>query len=156
MLAAPPIIRPSKAMRTDETARKFYTLHHTRNTAFCIPGSRDERTAMVSFNRITDIMTVGTLIESHVNRFNEWPELDFKQNINVYSGQIAEELKFLIVNEWSLEELRILCAASYLDLLHIDKLKPTSAGYTISGNRYIFNANQEFYAEVLKHLYDKE
>jgi len=101
-------------------------------------------------------MTVGTLIESHVNRFNEWPELDFKQNINVYSGQIAEELKFLIVNEWSLEELRILCAASYLDLLHIDKLKPTSAGYTISGNRYIFNASQDFYAEVLTHLYDKE
>lgn len=155
MLASPPV-RPSKMGRTDETARKFYTLHHTKNTAFCIPGAREERTAMVSFNRIQDVMTLGTLIESHVNRFNEWPEIDFKQNINVYSGQISEQLKFLTVNEWSLEQLRILCAASYLDLLHIDKLRESSTGYTISGSRYMFNANQEFYAEVLKHLHEKE
>jgi len=157
MLVAPPPILP-KLSSTDETARKFYTLHHRANTAFCIP-NRKQKMAILSFDKLNDVHIMGHMIESHVNRLQEWPEVDEDENMKIYVGSklpLEDELKMLSVIEWSMDELKLLCASSYLDLLHVQKLLKTDAGYAIAGNRYIFEGNQMFYATILNQLYEKE
>jgi len=157
MLVAPPPILP-KISTTDETSRKFYTLHHRVNTAFCIP-NRKQKMAILSFDKLNDVHVMGHMIESHVNRLREWPEVDEDENMKIFVGSqlpLEDELRMLSVIEWSMDELKLLCASSYLDLLHVEKLHKTDTGYAIAGNRYIFEGNQLFYATILNQLYEKE
>lgn len=156
MLAAAPPILPK--ISTDETARKFYTLHHRSNTAFCIP-NRTQKMAILSFDKLNDVHVMGHMIESHVKRLNEWPEVDEDENMKIFVGSqlpLEQELDLLSVIEWSMDELKLLCASSYLDLLHVEKLLKTPAGYSIAGNRYIFEGNHLFYSTILNQLYEKE
>ena len=142
MLLAPPPTLPK--ISTDETARKFYTLHHRTNTAFCIP-HRTQKMAVLSFGRLNDVHIMGHMIENHVKRLGEWPEVGEDESMNMLS-----------VIEWDMEEIKFLCASSYLDLLHVEKLIKTRDGYGISGNRYMFEGNQLFYTTILNQLYEKE
>lgn len=157
MLLAPPPTLPK--ISTDETARKFYTLHHRTNTAFCIP-HRTQKMAVLSFGRLNDVHIMGHMIENHVKRLGEWPEVGEDESMNIFSGgndlKIEEELDMLSVIEWDMEEIKFLCASSYLDLLHVEKLIKTRDGYGISGNRYMFEGNQLFYTTILNQLYEKE
>lgn len=103
---------------------------------------------------------MGHMIENHVKRLGEWPEVGEDESMNIFSGgndlKIEEELDMLSVIEWDMEEIKFLCASSYLDLLYVEKLIKTKAGYGISGNRYMFEGNQLFYTTILNQLYEKE
>ena len=154
LLALPPTL---PKISTDETARKFYTLHHRTNTAFCIP-HRIQKMAVLSFGRRKDVHIMGHMIENHVKRLGEWPEIGEDESMTIFSGNnlsIEDELDILSVIEWDIEEIKLLCASSYLDLLHVEKLIKTKSGYGISGNRYMFEGNQMFYATILNQLYAK-
>jgi hypothetical protein len=110
-------------------------------------------------HKLDDVHVMGHMIESHVNRLREWPEVDEDENMRIFVGNqlpLEDELKMLSVIEWSMDELKLLCASSYLDLLHVENLRKTDAGYGISGNRYIFEGNQLFYTTILNQLYEKE
>jgi hypothetical protein len=158
MLAAPPAKPIIRHMTTDETARKYFTLRHRPNTAFCIP-NRTQKMAILSFDRLDDIHILGHMIESHVKRFNEWPEVDDDENMKIYVGQnipVENELEMLSVVQWEENELKLLCATSYLDLLHIEDLKETPTGFSVKGRRYIFEGNHSFYSTILNDLYAKE
>jgi hypothetical protein len=102
---------------------------------------------------------MGHMIENHVKRLGEWPEVGEDESMNIFSGNnlpIENELDMLTVIEWSMDEIKLLCASNYLDLLYVEKLIKTKDGYGISGNRYMFEGTQLFYTTILNQLYEKE
>jgi len=156
MLTALPPTRPvTRLPQTNQRRVKMYTLHESMNNALAMRAVRsNDKTAVIAFTRESDVLTMGTMLETHYRTYREWPDLVIDNSIKIYSGNKSTELQFLQTAEWAPETLSDLCCSHYMDILQIDELTETSSGYTIKGSRLMLEGSHEMYIQACRNMYN--
>jgi hypothetical protein len=152
MATATPPVRPRVMLPTDQTGRKYYTIHSNRNNAFTLKLNEDVRTAIVGFVKIDDAVRVGNMIETYYIEKKEWPDLYGAQDLMLPEGRL-EGLSHIFVQQWEFDELKLTCTSNFLDFISVEKLTPRNSSYSLSGDVFTFDASPEFYRERISELY---
>jgi hypothetical protein len=152
MATATPPVRPRVQFQTDQTSRKYYTIHSNRNNAFTLKLNEDSRTAIVGFAKMEDAFRVGNMIETYYIEKKEWPDLYGSVELILPEGRLSG-LAHIFIEQWEFDELKITCTSNFLDFISVEKLTPESNKYGLSGDMYIFQAPDDFYRATLAELY---
>lgn len=153
MLTVPPPVKPFKRLETNQRPLKLYTLHENPNNILALRAELDgDKTATVAFTRPEDVMRMGTMLENHYRAYKEWPDMILDTSIKIYSANPLTDLAMLYTVEWSFEELSMLCAGHYMDILHIDALIENKNGFNIRGNRLKLQASPDFYINACNRM----
>jgi hypothetical protein len=157
MLTVPPVTKPPRLAPTNQKSNRLYTIHEKFNNALALRAVRDtDKTAMIAFRQYNDVVTMAHMLESHYKTYREWPDLLMDTSIKIYTGPNDSidpaKLDILTVTEWSPDEINMIAAASYMDILQIEKLVQTSKGYNIKGSRLVLTGTHDFYIAVCKKL----
>ncbi len=165
MIATPTKPPVTTVPKTGRTAKKYYTLHNFPNTVMAVKlnGYENLNTSVVSFINNNDAIFVGKMIENHRARTRDWPVFNFEdlQEDNTFRLiNYAENDQILsgnmYVQEWNeIDDLKLYCVSHFLDLITLNRLKTGKEGFNLNGNMFKFEADQEFYTQRLKYLYDK-
>lgn len=166
MLATPPAKPPGfRSPKTGRTNKKYYTIHNFPNTLMAIKLFEHEHMnfCAVSFSNERDALFIGNVIQNHVSKVKEYPIFNFADNqtdnafrVMNYTGPSDVLTGNMHLQEWNeIDDLKLYCAAHFLDLITLNRIVPTKDGFSFKGNTYKFEGTQEFYTQRLEDLYEK-
>ena len=152
---APPVT-PLHRLPTAQTSRKYYTLHSNKNNAFTLRLNDDVRTAIVGFKEVDDAVAMGNMMETHYIHYKEWPDTFEPGNLILPAGRM-DDLVHIFIRVWAFDDLKYECTSNFLDLISIDSLAPNkSTAYSLNGNFYKFTADDDFYRNRIRELYEMD
>ena len=162
-MLATPVKPPSNVtIKTNKLPKKYYTIHNYPNSIMAIKlkGYDHLKTSVVSFRTIDDAALVGAMIENHRHMTKEWPIFNFEDlqddNMLRMTNMLAQKNDFngnMYVNEWDeLDNLKLYCVSNFLDLINLNTLVRTSEGFSMQGNVYRFEADNDLYIQRFKQL----
>lgn len=152
LLTAPPI-KPVAKSRTNQLPRTYFTIHTHPNDAFTLNMSDKTRTSIVGFREIDDAIYVGRMIETHFIRHKEWPDTRSVGTLVLPLAQVGDVLRYVYVQKWEFDELKVECTRNFLDFISVDALVDTKKGYSFSGQAYRFDADWDYYRARIGELY---
>lgn len=154
MTTVAPPAPPRVQLPTAQTQRRYYTLHSNRNNAFTLKLNDDARTAIVGFRDVDDALIMGNMMETHYVHYKEWPNTQTPGNLVLPSGRL-KELVHLFIRVWAFDDLRYECTSNFLDLISVESIGSTkSAAYSLNGDFYKFSADDDFYRNRIRELYE--
>lgn len=151
MLTAAPPARPQSAARTNQKARKYYTIHSNLNNAFTLRLNEDVRTAVVGFRDLDDAVLIGTMIETHFVEKKEWPDTTRTGTLVLPEGRLAN-LVHIFIRQWDFDDLKLECTKNILDMISVDEIARKSTSYSFEGSLFKFEATPEFYMKRFNEL----
>jgi len=155
------LTRPPKLPRTEVRSQRVYTLHSSPNNVFAWNlDNENAKTATVVFKRQHDAVFMAKLIEEHVVREKEWPNVSVVNNVFSLYGNGSPtnpyETEIIEVRAWEIEQLRIFCVTAYLDMVALNSVEKLLDGFKLSGEVLSLSVPSEYYVERLKFLYNLE
>jgi len=66
---------------------------------------------------------------------------------------ILEPLSFIILQENTLDNLSLICASKYMDILEVKRMVSSQNGFTLTGNRMRIDAKHDFYVNVFNKMF---
>jgi hypothetical protein len=149
MATATPPVRPKLSARTNQSNRKYWTLHTgVNNILACRP--KDSISSVVAFRNLDEAVMIGSMIETHLMRHKEWP--DFESEILMLPTSRVEELQNIFLQKWEFDDLKLICTQNMLDMISVEEINKRASSYTFTGNQYKFNAPLEFYQNRFNEL----
>ena len=150
-----PPTKPRKLMETNQRPKTHYTIHSKPNDVFTIRPSHKSQTAIVGFHKFDDAMFIGKMIETYYIRQKELPDTkEVGSLILPSSDQEYDVLHYVYIQEWSFDDIKLLCTRNILDLVSVQNIRKSKGGdYSFSGSVYTFEAPLEFYQERFNELY---
>ena len=153
MLTVPPPVKPAVRIQTNQKPLKMYTLHETFNNMLALRAKRDnDKTATIAFTRKEDVLRMGTILENHYLTYKEWPDMVIDESIKIFSLNAYPDIKWLHTAEWTAEELTMLCAGHYMDIMQIDELIEHESGFRIKGARLRLSGSHDYYIAVCNRM----
>ncbi len=150
---APPA-PPRVQLPTAQTKRKYYTIHSNNNNAFALKLNENVRTAIVGFKDVDDAVQIGSMIETHFLRYKEWPDIQSPGNL-VLPAPAVSNLANIFIRVWMFDDLKLECTNNFLDLISVDSiLSPKFAVHSLNGDFFTFTADDDFYRNRIRELYD--
>lgn len=153
------LTRPPPKVAIGGGNRKVYTLHSSPNNVFAWNLQNDSmKTATVVFKRRADAAFMAEMIERHVLREKEWPDVSIADNVfSLYgsgSSSIAFQEDLIEIKSWDLEDLRVFCVTSYLDMISLSSIDKDDGVFRLNGELLSLNVPFEFYVQRLGYLYE--
>lgn len=148
-IVAPPRGPVTRTIPTRRGGKFRWTIHTHPNHAFTVRFKEESSTAIVGFKHVDHALIIGKMIETYYIRQKEWPDT---------SGQLVlpapheGDLNFLFLRKWDLADLQVECTKNFLNMVSVDDLKPTNAGFNFDGKLMSFDAPVEFYVARLEEL----
>jgi hypothetical protein len=116
------------------------------------------KTATVVFKRQQDAVFMAKMIEEHVVRENEWPNVSVVNNVfSLYgngSSKNSVDPEIIEVRSWDTEQLRIFCVTAYLDIVSLNSVEKIGDGFRLNGELMTLSVPIEFYVDRLAVLYE--
>lgn len=155
-LATAPPAKPQTRAKTGRRSQKYYTIHTQPNDAFTLRVAETARTSVVGFRDWDDALFIGKMMETHFMRQKEWPDTRSVGSLILPSSQVGDVLRYLYIQQWDFDELKLTCTKNFLDMISVDGIvkKKANAGYTFSGNLFKFEAPREFYIQRLDEIFE--
>lgn len=151
LVIAPPA-RPRSQPKTNQSNKKYFTIHSKPNNAFTLRVTEQARTAIVGFNSIDDAFFVSQMIETYFVHQKEWPETNKVGPLILPNSQVGDVLQYVYIQQWNFDDLKILCTKNILDMISVETIQIRKTGYSFTGNSYSFTAPIEFYKERFTEL----
>ena len=154
-LVATPPVKPRSASKTNRKNRHYYTLHTTGNDAFTLRINDQARTSIVGFREWDDAIFIGKMLETYFTDQREWPVTYEIGTLILPEARSGDVLRYLYIQEWNFDELKVTCTKNFLDMISIDDIikKKAQGGYTFVGSSYMFEADLDFYRERLDEIH---
>lgn len=149
-LIAPPV-KPVGPVVTDQTSRRYFTLHTGPNTAFTLRTSEEDRTSIVGFIRRSDAYYVSQMLETKFLHEKEWLTNHGGTNLILPSPSVRD-LSLVAIHEWDFDDLKILCTSNFMDMISVDEIVSNDDNHVFSGHKLKFEAPLEFYQVRLENL----
>ena len=156
-ITLPPPVKPRSKFKTNQKNQKYYTLHTCPNDAFTLRANDQARTSIVGFRDWDNAMFVGKMLETYFVSQMEWPTTYEVGSIILPNSQTPEDvLRFLYIQQWDVDELKMTCTKNFLDLISIDEIvkKKGHGGYVFAGNATTFEADWDFYRQRLDEIHE--
>lgn len=152
------LTRPPPKPTVGTGSRKVYTLHSSPNNVFAWNLDNElMKTATVVFKRRTDATFMAEMIEKHVVRQKEWPNVSIVDNVfSLYgSGSPTEtyENNIIVIKSWNLDDLRIFCVNAYLDMITLNSIDRDDNVFRLNGELFALSVPIEFYVDRLNFKY---
>jgi hypothetical protein len=117
------------------------------------------KTATVVFKRQQDAVFMAKMIEEHVVREKEWPNVSVVNNVfslygNGSSNNNSVDPEIIEVRSWDTEQLRIFCVTAYLDIVSLNSVEKIRDGFKLNGELVTLSVPIEFYIDRLAVLYE--
>jgi hypothetical protein len=116
------------------------------------------KTATVVFKRRADAAFMAEMIERHVLREKEWPDVSIADNVfSLYgsgSSSIAFQEDLIEIKSWDLEDLRVFCVTAYLDMISLSSIDKDDGVFRLNGELLSLNVPIEFYVQRLGYLFE--
>jgi len=154
------LTRPPKLPKQKERSQRVYTLHSSPNNVFAWRLDNERmKTATVVFKRQQDAVFMAKMIEEHVVREKEWPNVSVVNNVfslygNGSSNNNSVDPEIIEVRSWDTEQLRIFCVTAYLDIVSLNSVEKISDGFKLNGELITLSVPIEFYIDRLAVLYE--
>jgi hypothetical protein len=115
------------------------------------------KTATVVFKRRSDAAFMAEMIEKHVIRQKEWPNVSIVDNVfSLYgSGTPTTEYEndLIEIRSWDLDDLRIFCVTAYLDMISLSSIDRNDGVFKLNGELLSLTVPIEFYIDRLNLMY---
>jgi hypothetical protein len=115
------------------------------------------KTATVVFKRRSDAAFMAEMIEKHVLRQKEWPNVSIVDNVfSLYgSGTPTTEYEndLIEIRSWDLDDLRIFCVTAYLDMISLSSIDRDDGVFKLNGELLSLTVPIEFYIDRLNLMY---
>jgi len=153
------LTRPPNFQKQKERSQRVYTLHSSPNNVFAWRLDNERmKTATVVFKRQQDAVFMAKMIEEHVVRENEWPNVSVVNNVfSLYgngSSKNSVDPEIIEVRSWDTEQLRIFCVTAYLDIVSLNSVEKIGDGFRLNGELMTLSVPIEFYVDRLAVLYE--
>lgn len=153
------LTRPPRLPRTEVRSQRVYTLHSSSNNIFAWNLDNEHmKTATVVFRRQQDAVFMANIIEEHVVREKEWPNVSVVNNVfSIYGNNSTNKLVepgIIEVRPWEVEQLHVFCVTAYLDIVALNSVDKIRDGFKLNGELLSLSVPNEFYVERLGYLYD--
>ena len=148
---------PPPQIATAQESQRVYTLHSGPNKIFAWRLDNERvKTATVVFKRQEDALFMAHMIEKHVTREKEWPEVSVMDNIfKLYGNDPAEvENNIIDIKTWDFDSLCIFCVRSYLDIVTLNSLTKQNDGFKLTGDVISLSVPIEFYVDRVRSMYE--
>ena len=156
-ITLPPPVKPRPKFRTNQKSQKYYTLHTCPNDAFTLRANDKSRTSIVGFKDWDNAIFVGKMLESYFISEMEWPETYNVGSLILPNSQAQDDiLRFLYIQQWEFDDLKLICTKNFLDMISIDDIvkRKAQSGYVFAGNAYKFEADWDFYRARLNEIHE--
>jgi hypothetical protein len=156
-ITVPPPVKPRRASKTNQTNRKYYTLHTNKNDAFTLRVNEKARTSIVGFTDWDNAMFVGKMLETYFVSQMEWPMTYEVGALILPSAQgPTDVLHHLYIQQWEFDELQLTCTRNFLDMISIDEIVKRKAhgGYVFAGSAFTFDTDTDFYRQRLDEIWE--
>lgn len=152
------LTRPPPILTVGAGSRKVYTLHSSPNNVFAWNLDNElMKTATVVFKRRSDAAFMAEMIEKHVIRQKEWPNVSIVDNVfSLYgSGTPTTEYEndLIEIRSWDLDDLRIFCVTAYLDMISLSSIDRDDGVFKLNGELLSLTVPIEFYIDRLNLMY---
>jgi hypothetical protein len=115
------------------------------------------KTATVVFKRRSDAAFMAEMIEKHVIRQKEWPNVSIVDNVFSLYGSgtptTAYENDLIEIKSWDLDDLRIFCVTAYLDMISLSSIDRNDGVFKLNGELLSLTVPIEFYVDRLNLMY---
>lgn len=153
------LTRPPPKVAIGGGSRKVYTLHSSPNNVFAWNLENDRmKTATVVFKRRADAAFMAEMIERHVIREKEWPNVALADNVFSLYGSGASSITYqedlIEIKSWDLEDLRVFCVTAYLDMISLSSIDKDEGVFRLNGELLSLTVPFEFYVQRLGYLYE--
>lgn len=149
---APPI-KPRPYLPTAQTNRKFYTLHSNNNNAFTLKLNENVKTAIVGFVDVEDAVKIGAMIETHYIQYKEWPDMGLASSLMLPTSRL-EGLAHIFIRVWAFDDLKFECTNNFLDMISVEGISDKPDSHMFNGDFYRFVADDDFYRNRIRELYE--
>lgn len=156
-ITLPPPVKPRSAPRTNQKSRKYYTLHTGINDAFTLRVNEKARTSIVGFTDWDNAMFVGKMLESYFVSQMEWPMTYEVGSLILPNSHVPDDvLRFLYIQQWDFDDLKLTCTKNFLDMISIGDIikKKGQGGYVFTGSAFKFEADWDFYRARLDEIHE--
>jgi hypothetical protein len=152
------LTRPPPKLTVGAGSRKVYTLHSSPNNVFAWNLDNElMKTATVVFKRRSDAAFMAEMIEKHVLRQREWPNVSVVDNVFSLYGSgtptVSYENNLIEIKSWELEDLRIFCVTAYLDMISLSSIDKNDEIFRLNGELLSLTIPIEFYVDRLNSMY---
>ena len=152
------LTRPPPKLAIGAGSRKVYTLHSSPNNVFAWNVNNDQmKTATVVFKRRADAAFMAEMIEKHVVRQKEWPDVSIADNVfSLYGSGTATvpyDHDLIEIKSWDMEDLRVFCVTAYLDMISLNSIVRDDSVFRLNGELLSLNVPLEFYIDKLNVKY---
>ena len=151
MATATPPVRPKLVTLTNQSNRKYWTLHSGINNVWATR-PKDAISAVVAFRNLDEAVAIGAMIETHFLHHKEWPE--FSEESLILPNARVEDLRNIFLQKWEFDDLKLICTRNMLDMISVEEINKRQNSYTFTGNQYKFSAPLEFYQNRFNELLD--
>lgn len=156
-ITLPPPVKPRVKFKTNQKSPKYYTLHTCPNDAFTLRVNEQSRTSIVGFRDWDNAMFVGKMLETYFISQMEWPMTYEVGSLILPNSQVPDDvLRFLYIQQWELDDLKLTCTKNFLDMILVDDIVKRKAvgGYVFAGNAFKFEADWDFYRARLAEIHE--
>jgi len=152
------LTRPPPILTVGTGSRKVYTLHSSPNNVFAWNLDNElMKTATVVFKRRSDAAFMAEMIEKHVIRQKEWPNVSIVDNVFSLYGSgtptTSYENDLIEIKSWDLDDLRIFCVTAYLDMISLSSIDRNDGVFKLNGELLSLTVPIEFYIDRLNLMY---
>jgi len=152
------LTRPPPKVTVGAGSRKVYTLHSSPNNVFAWNMDNElMKTATVVFKRRSDAAFMAEMIEKHVLRQKEWPNVSVVDNVFSLYGSgtptASYENDLIEIKSWEFEDLRIFCVTAYLDMISLSSIDKNDEIFRLNGELLSLTIPIEFYVDRLNSMY---
>jgi hypothetical protein len=147
MATATPPVRPKLVLQTNQSNRKYWTLHSGINNVWA-SRPNESKSCIVAFRRMEDAVLIGSMIETHFINSKSWPDMD----IFMLPAPRVKELNNIFLQKWEFDDLKLNCTRNMLDMISVEEINKRASSYTFTGNQYTFGAPLEFYQNRFNEL----
>jgi hypothetical protein len=152
------LTRPPPILTVGAGSRKVYTLHSSPNNVFAWNLDNELlKTATVVFKRRSDAAFMAEMIEKHVIRQKEWPNVSIVDNVFSLYGSgtptTTYENDLIEIKSWDLDDLRIFCVTAYLDMISLSSIDRDDGVFKLNGELLSLTVPIEFYIDRLNLMY---
>jgi len=152
------LTRPPPILTVGAGSRKVYTLHSSPNNVFAWNLDNElMKTATVVFKRRSDAAFMAEMIEKHVVRQKEWPNVSIVDNVFSLYGSgtptTSYENDLIEIKSWDLDDLRIFCVMAYLDMISLSSIDRDDGVFKLNGELLSLTVPIEFYVDRLNLMY---
>lgn len=152
------LTRPPPKLTVGAGSRKVYTLHSSPNNVFAWNLDNElMKTATVVFKRRSDAAFMAEMIEKHVIRQKEWPNVSVVDNVFSLYGSgtptVSYENDIIEIKSWDIDDLRIFCVTAYLDMISLSSIDKNDEVFRLNGELLSLTIPIEFYVDRLNSMY---